>query len=131
MTPALHGRIATITRAAAPPALLATLIAVLLRFPPAQNTFYPRCPIYTVLHLQCPGCGGTRALAALLHCHINEALHHNALVTLLLPIAFLYAVLCYLRFLQHKAHRWPQLPPAAIHAALATAAIFTVLRNLP
>jgi Protein of unknown function (DUF2752) len=131
MTPALHGRIAVIMRAAAPPALLITIVTVLLRFPPAQNTFYPRCPIYTVLHLQCPGYGGTRALAALLHGHMNEALHFNALVTLLLPIAFFYGFLCYLRFLQRRPHHWPQLTPAAIHAALAIAAIFTVLRNLP
>ena len=57
---------------------------VLLCFPPAQNNFYPKCPIYKLTHLQCPGCGATRA-AAVLRGDFAEAIHFNALVTLLLP----------------------------------------------
>jgi hypothetical protein len=131
MIPAGRNRIATISRAVAPPAVITLAAAVLLRFPPGQNSFYPRCPIFEYLHLQCPGCGVTRALAALLRGHLAEAIHFNALTTLLLPFAAAYGVLCYRRFLQHKALRWPQPPPTVIYAALALTAVFTVLRNLP
>jgi hypothetical protein len=131
MIPAGRNRIATISRAVAPPAVITLAAAVLLRFPPRQNSFYPRCPIFEYLHLQCPGCGVTRALAALLRGHLAEAIHFNALTTLLLPFAAAYGVLCYRRFLQHKALRWPQPPPTVIYAALALIAVFTVLRNLP
>jgi hypothetical protein len=131
MIPASRNRIATILRVAAPPAVIALSAAILLRFPPAQNSFYPQCPIFEYLHLQCPGCGSTRALAALLRGHLAEAVHFNALVTLLLPIAAIYGALCYRRFLQHKALRWPQPPPAVIYAALVLTGVFTVLRNLP
>jgi hypothetical protein len=131
MIPVTRHRIATILRAAAPPAVITLAAAVLLRFPPAQNSFYPQCPIFEYLHLQCPGCGITRALAALLRGHLAEAVHFNALVTLLLPIAAVYGVLYYRRFLQHKALRWPQPPPAVIFAALALTGVFTVIRNLP
>jgi hypothetical protein len=131
MSSLLLGRISVTLRAAAPLVLIAAVAAVLLRFPPAQNHFYPVCPVYFVLHLQCPGCGGMRALAALLHGHLREALHRNALITLMLPLAAGYGGVLYWRFLQRKALGWPQAPPAAIYAGLAIAAVFTIERNLP
>ena len=130
MTLATRSRVATILRAAAPPAILAVTVTTLLLFPPEQYSFYPHCPIHEYLHLQCPGCGATRALAALLRGHFADAMHLNALMTLLLPFAAAYGILCYYRFLLDKPHRWPQPPPAAIYSSLAVAAIFTLLRNL-
>src|SRR6266849_5239206 len=59
-------------------------------FPPEENTFYPQCPIFRLTHLYCPGCGATRALAALLHGRLTEALHYNALLVLLLPFLLVY-----------------------------------------
>src|SRR5437899_4406561 len=129
--PAARSRTADILRAAAPPAIIAFAAILLLRFPPAQYSFYPRCPVHDLLGLQCPGCGATRALAAVLHGHFAEALHLNVLVTLLLPFAAAYGILCYSRLLQRKPLRWPQPQPAFIYTALTLAAIFTVIRNLP
>src|SRR5258707_8716355 len=105
-------RIAGILRAAVPPAVVALAAILLQRFPPAQYSFYPQCPIHELLHLQCPGCGATRAIAALLRGHISEAMHFNALITLLFPFAAGYGIFCYHRWLQRKPLRWPQLPPA-------------------
>ncbi len=77
---------------------------LLLHFPPEQYSFYPQCPIHTYLHLQCPGCGATRALAALLHGRLTEAFHLNALLIAgVLPAAAVYAALCL-------------LPPVCAHA---------------
>jgi len=123
-------RIATVARAVAPLAVITFATAVLLRFPPAQNSFYPRCPIHEYLHLQCPGCGATRALAALLHGHLAEAIHFNALATLLFPFAAAYGIFCYHLFLQHKPLRWPRTPPVATYAVIAVTIVFTVMRNL-
>jgi Protein of unknown function (DUF2752) len=117
--------------AAMPLLVIAGFAAVLLRFSPATSSFYPVCPVYFVLHLQCPGCGGTRAVAALLHGHLREALHWNALITLTFPLAAGYASTLYWRFLRRRVVRWPQVPPAAIYAGLIVAAVFTVGRNLP
>lgn len=131
MTSTTRGRIANTMRAAAPMAVAVTAAAVLMRFPPEQSSLYPRCPIYEYLHFQCPGCGATRALAALLRGHFVEAMHRNALVMLLLPIAATYGALWYYSFLQRKVVRWPQLPQAAVYGAFAIATVFMILRNLP
>lgn len=126
-----HSRIADTLRAVAPPAVTALAAIILLRFPPAQYSFYPQCPIHQFLHLECPGCGATRATAALLHGRLAEAMHFNALVTSLLPFAAAYGILCYRRFLKRQPLSWPQPKPAVLYAALTLAVAFTVIRNLP
>jgi hypothetical protein len=131
MTDTTRSRIANILRAAMPPALIALAAIILLYFPPAQNAFYPQCPIYETFHVQCPGCGATRALAAVLRGNFAEALHFNALVSLLLPFATVYGIVCYRRLLRRKPLRLTQPPHPAIYAAVTITAIFTILRNLP
>ncbi len=117
-------------RAAVPLTIAFAAAAILLRFPPALYGFYPHCPIHQYLHILCPGCGATRALAALLHGNLAEALHLNALTTLLTPVALLYAAACYQSLLSRRPLHLPHPPRAAIYATLAVAAAFTVARNL-
>jgi hypothetical protein len=131
MIPAPRSRTAEILRAAMPPAIIALAAILLLRFPPEQYSFYPQCPIHELFHLQCPGCGATRAVAAILHGHFIEAMNLNALITLLLPCAAAYGLFCYCRLLQRKPLRRPQPPPTVLYAALALTAVFTIIRNLP
>jgi Protein of unknown function (DUF2752) len=131
MIPAGRSRTEHILLATVPPAITALAATLLLRFPPAQSSFYPQCPIYDLLHLQCPGCGATRALAAIVRGHFTEALHLNALITMLLPFAAIYGIVCYSRLLRQKALRWPQPQPTIIYAALTIATLFTITRNLP
>jgi hypothetical protein len=107
-----------------------TALVVLFRFPPDRYDFYPRCPIYTYLHLQCPGCGTTRALSALLHGHLREALHQNPLTTILLPIILLYLAYSYSQR-SSRPDRLLTLPIPILYSLFAVAAIFTVTRNLP
>lgn len=106
------------------------LCAVLLLYPPARTSFYPACPIREYLHIDCPGCGATRALAALLHGRIVEALRLNALFVLLLPVVLAGAIESYRRALLPGGFSWPQPPVPAVYATLAVAAIFTVARNV-
>jgi len=130
MIGAARSRVANFLRAAAPPAILTLVAVTLLRFPPTHFSFYPQCPIYDLFHLQCPGCGATRALAALLRGHIAEALRYNALITLSLPITATYGVILYHRFLEHKSLRLPQLPSTVVYVAFTIATAFAVVRNL-
>lgn len=40
----------------------------------------PPCMLFTFLHVYCPGCGGTRAVGAILHGHILESVWYHPLV---------------------------------------------------
>jgi hypothetical protein len=106
------------------------LCAALLIYPPTPSSFYPTCPIRQYFGIDCPGCGATRALAALLRGHLLEALRLNALFVLLLPFALAGAIETYRRALRPGQFHWPQPPAPAIYATLAAAAIFTIARNV-
>ena len=69
---------------------LGAAAAVLLRYPPAAYNFYPRCPLYVYCHLLCPGCGSTRAVAALLRGELREALRWNPLAAALVPLLLVW-----------------------------------------
>jgi hypothetical protein len=102
---------------------------VLYRFPPEQYDFYPQCPVFLYLHMYCPGCGATRALAALLHGRIAEALHYNALVVMLMPVLLAYFAVAHRKARGDEVFAWPRVPAMALTALLVASATFGVLRN--
>jgi hypothetical protein len=103
--------------------------AVLYRFPPERYDFYPQCPVFRYLHVYCPGCGATRALAALLHARIAEALDYNALVVLLVPVLLAYFAVAYRKARRDEVFTWPRVPVLALTTLLVMSAAFGVLRN--
>jgi len=105
--------------------------SLLLRFPPAESRFYPRCPVFAWLHILCPGCGGTRAMAALLHGRLAEAIHWNAMVVALVPFAVAFCAISYWRAVRPGDFRWPTVPDSALKLLLVLVGVFTVLRNIP
>jgi len=120
-------------RSIAAVALVAALsaVAVLAIASPAAARFYPACPIHRYLGVLCPGCGATRAVAALLHGHLRQALRLNALFVLLLPAALAFVAETLRRAVRPGPFRWPEPPAAALYATLVAAAVFTLARNLP
>jgi hypothetical protein len=112
-------------------AIGAAIAAIALyRFPSQEHGFYPACPIYRYLHLYCPGCGSTRALSALLHGRLMEALHYNPLFVALLPLLVAFALVAYWNAIARDETRWPRIPTPVLSALLAVAAVFTIVRNL-
>lgn len=97
---------------------------------PAEPGHYPTCPFLLVTGYYCPGCGMLRAVHALLHGDVGEALSLNALVVAMLPVlAYLWAW----RVVTAGRGR-PRPAPAPAAAAwgfLAIIAIFWIVRNLP
>jgi hypothetical protein len=109
---------------------VAIAACVVLRFPPVSSQFYPRCPISFWLHIYCPGCGGTRALAALLHGRVTEAMHWNAMVVLFFPFVGAFLAVTYWRAMQANTFRWPNIPNSLLKLSLVLIGVFTVVRNL-
>jgi hypothetical protein len=76
-------------RRAAPVAVLAALAAIPTE---AVASLPVMCMWRTLLHLECPGCGMTRALSNALHGHLHAALACNRGVVLVLPAAFIVII---------------------------------------
>ena len=63
--------------------------AMLYFFNPENTIWLPKCPFYILTGLQCPSCGGQRAIYQLLHGHALEALEFNPFLVLSIPYAVL------------------------------------------
>ena len=102
--------------------------------PPSDTGWYPPCMFHELTGLHCPGCGATRAAYALLHGHLTQALHQNALVILAAP--FLAVIIW--RSVWRWVNGFPpsQTDPARWIARLSllvapVVILFGILRNLP
>lgn len=98
--------------------LSAVLVAVYF-FDPATESFFPPCPTNKITNLYCPGCGTLRALHALVHGDIGEAVSQNVLTVIFLP---LIPVMMFFPSLFRSA--W------IAYAIFALFVIFAVLRNM-
>jgi len=102
---------------------------------PSRHAVYPQCLLYNTTGLYCAGCGATRALYALLHGRVLDALHDNVLFVAALPV--LLYVLAIHTLAAWRANAWPQVrfqPRRMLWggtAVMAVLVVFMVLRNLP
>jgi hypothetical protein len=111
--------------------IIALVIAALVFFfNPATHSFYPICQFHRLTGLNCPGCGMTRALYALLHGDLLTALRDNALLVLAIPTALARGLWLAVKRKpgQPAAHF---LPGQYLWVLLFIALAFTILRNLP
>ena len=104
--------------------------AVVFFFNPATHGFYPVCTFHQLTGLNCPGCGMTRALYALVHGNFATALRDNALLVFALAGVMIRAVWVVLR--KGTAGTAGDFFPAKfLWPLLVVGLAFTVLRNLP
>src|SRR5690242_21682509 len=94
--------------------------AVMLRvFPPETTAWYPECPVWHYFHVLCPGCGATRALAALTHARFADAFHYNPLVVVLGPVMAAYFAAAYCTAMR-RARVTRRGSPRPVRAAACT-----------
>jgi hypothetical protein len=91
----------------------------------------PFCPTKAITGLDCPLCGGMRAVAQLTRGHVGRAADHNLLVVAFAPVAVVWWLMWW------RAERLGR-PTPSFHlgrvgwSAIAVIAVaFTVVRNLP
>jgi hypothetical protein len=105
-------------------------LAVLFFFNPSTHHFYPVCLFHQLTGLNCPGCGMTRAMYALLHGDFLTALRDNAFLLLILAVAVLRSLWLSLNhWLGRPIGVW--VPVTFVWPLLFIAVVFTILRNLP
>lgn len=52
---------------------------------PSHHSFFPKCPLYALTNIKCPGCGSQRGIHHLLNFDIAHAAQENFLLVLFLP----------------------------------------------
>ena len=115
--------------AAAVAAAAATLVVVVV-VDPGEAGHYPTCPLLYTTGLFCPGCGTLRALHALAHLDIADAVGLNVLTVAAVPL-LAWSWWTWLR------RRWSDLPrrslasPWRLWSLVVVVLAFSVLRNLP
>lgn len=99
--------------------------------PEQRGALTPTCPFRAVTGLDCPGCGGTRAVYALLQGDLPLALDHNALAILLTVPLLAAAWGLWLSATLGWRAKPPTLTPRTTYGLLTVIVVFWVARNLP
>ena len=89
------------------------------------------CIFHAVTGLQCPGCGVTRMLSALLHGDWRGAWESNAVVLTLSPVLAGLVGLSLVRWIRTGSARLPRWADAVTVVCVVLLLLFTVARNLP
>jgi hypothetical protein len=94
-----------------------------------EHRHLPLCPFHAMTGWQCPLCGGLRAVDALVHGRVADALHDNVLVVAAIPLVAALWLTWLIR--PPTARTSTTIPRAATVALIVLAVCFTVVRNLP
>ena len=92
--------------------------------------YRPLCPFLVLTGYWCPGCGSSRALHALAHGDLAEALARNPMTTVTVPLLVFWWAAWLYRTATGRT-RTTMAHPAFLWALLVFVIAFWVLRNLP
>jgi hypothetical protein len=106
------------------------IMAMVYFFNPSAHSFYPVCQFHRLTGLNCPGCGATRALYALLHGDFSTALRDNVLLVVAIPVVAARGAWFALNRLRGRPNG-KFFPPSLLIPLLVVMGVFGVLRNLP
>jgi hypothetical protein len=104
--------------------------ATVFFFNPGTHGFYPVCMFHSLTGLNCPGCGATRALYALLHGNLQVALKDNSLFMLTLAALGIWSARFVLRKMRNQRATL-NISSKFLWVFLVVAFVFAVIRNLP
>lgn len=104
--------------------------ALIYFFNPTTHGFYPVCQFHRLTGWNCPGCGATRAVYALLHGNVSTAIRDNALLICALAALTIRAIWFAVKKRTGRT-TGDFFPTKFLWPLLVVALVFTVLRNLP
>lgn len=89
------------------------------------------CPLHFFTGLDCPGCGVTRMLFAILELDFASALRYNAVLFISLPLLIILAITMlydYIKYGNVSNRKWRNI---IVYCLIAVYILFGVLRNIP
>ncbi len=98
--------------------VIAAVTALTYFFNPSIDKIFPPCPSTLITNLHCPACGALRALHALTHGNIAEAISQNLIAVILIPFVVIMA------FLPN-----PFKKTTTLLVAIVIIVLFTIMRN--
>lgn len=110
---------------------LAVVGTILLGVGNPNTTHIPLCPLKGATGLDCPFCGGLRAVHSLTRADVIGALDHNLLFTVSAPALVVCWAVWFARSLGRPVAAGRALPPLTMPILLIVAIVFGVVRNLP
>jgi hypothetical protein len=100
---------------------------------PVKSDFiFPQCPSYTLLGLNCPGCGSQRALHHIFHLDLKTAFLFNPLLVITFPFIIYLLIIQLYNFIFNKKKQVAILiSPLFPKILLVIILIYFILRNIP
>lgn len=99
---------------------------------PMDSVFFPKCPIYSISGILCPGCGSQRAIHHLLNFQLLAALKSNPLLVCFIPYLLIGYVLHALKRKSLSLRKWIDLLYGyqAAYLIITLILVFWLLRNV-
>lgn len=100
------------------------------KYSPTLQVLNAPCMFHEMLHLYCPGCGGTRAVYALLQLHILESLGSHPFVLFVAMILAEYYIGAVITLIRNNGKRYYYLRVWFCYAALGVVVVNFALKNI-
>jgi hypothetical protein len=98
--------------------------------PNVATSPYPKCLLKQLTGIDCPGCGGTRAMYSLLHGDVVGAADHNILIFIVAPL-IIYLVARFALGQFGVRLPAPRVRPWMAWGAASFMLVFAIVRNIP
>lgn len=100
------------------------------KYAPFVQLLDTRCGFHEFLHLYCPGCGGTRAVYALLRLDIIESFLYHPIVPMLALLLVEYYIGAIVTLIRKNGKRYYYLRIWFCYVALGVIIVHFILRNV-
>ncbi|MDO5417521.1 MAG: DUF2752 domain-containing protein [Lachnospiraceae bacterium] len=110
--------------------ILAAAAALIRSYQVDLHEAFPLCFFYRMTGYYCPGCGGTRAMVALLHLHILQSFRCHPIVVYTAAVLGCFWICKTAELLSGRRFRGMRLKPVYLYIALGLVMLQWIVKNV-